>query len=100
MRRRSEERARRRDEADNLRKDLLRPSVNVYLDAIDQAAVAVEVDGQALNDVYSNRAKAQGTILVGLASWPLLAGLVLAILIGLVIGVLVLVYRQVGNEQY
>lgn len=90
----------RREEADNLRKDLLRPSVNVYLDAIDQAAVAVEVDGQALKDVYSSRAKTQGTILVGLASWPLLAGLVLAILLGIIIGALVLVYRRVGNEQY
>ena len=89
----------RRDEADNLRKDLLRPSVNLYLDAIDQAAMTVEASGQALKDVYSTRAKAQGTILVGLASWPLVVGLVLAFLLAVIIGVLVLVYRRVGSEQ-
>lgn len=90
----------RRAEADQLRNELLRPSVNHYLDVIDQAAAAVEDGSQRLNDDYSGQVRTHSTILLGLASWPLMVALVLTVVVGLIIGVLVLVYRQIGTEQY
>lgn len=90
----------RRDEADKLRVESLRPSVNSYLDVIDEAAVAVETNGKEMTGLISDRVRTQSTILVGLASWPLLVGLVIVVLIGLIIGLLVFIYRQVGTEQY
>ncbi len=90
----------RRPEADQLRNELLRPSVNHYLDVIDQAAAAVEDGSQRLNDDYSGLVRTHSTLLLGLASWPLVIALVLTVVVGFIIGVLVLVYRQIGTEQY
>lgn len=87
-------------EADQLRNEHLRPGVNHYLDVIDQAAAAVEDGSQRLNDDYSGKVRTHSTILLGLASWPLMIGLVLTVVVALIIGVLVLVYRQIGTEQY
>lgn len=90
----------RRAEAEKLRAEALRPGVNNYLDVIDEAAMAVETSGREMNGIFSDRVRTQSTVLVGLASWPLIVGLALTILISLIIGLLVFVYRQVGTEQY
>ncbi|MBI3885273.1 MAG: MCP four helix bundle domain-containing protein [Opitutae bacterium] len=88
------------DDANALRYDVLRPALNHYLDTIDQAAFALEDRSQRINDTYSGRVRTHSTILLGLASWPLMVGLVVVVVVALIIGVLVLVYRQIGTEQY
>lgn len=86
--------------ADQVRNEILRPTIASYLSLIDQAAVAVEASSQSINDEYSDRVRTNSTILLGLASWPLMVAGIITFVVAVIVGVLVFVYRQVGTEPY
>ena len=86
--------------ADQVRNEILRPTIASYLSLIDQAAVAVEASSQSINEDYSNQVRTHSTILLGLASWPLMVAFIVTLVVAVIIAVLVFVYRQVGTEQY
>lgn len=86
-------RAERIAEAHRFNTEVLRPSYDEYMDALDDIANFVEREGNDLRDRYAADSRLFGGFLLAFAGWPLLAaGVIIVVMALLVIGLFVAVF--------
>jgi len=85
------------DAASAHRERVLRPAFDRYLSAATKAADLLEAESLRTNEAITSESGRMTTVVLGLASWPLLVGASLALLTTLFIVVLMLLFR--GREM-
>jgi hypothetical protein len=79
------------------RETKLLPSFYSYIDAITAVADVLQADSERVTAAVANRTGRMATIVLGMASWPVLIVLGLLLITLLLIGVLMIVFR--GSER-
>ncbi len=84
-------------EAVATRDQRLRPAFDSYLVAATLAADLLEAESLRTSDAITSESTRMSTVVLGIASWPLLLGLGLGVITALVVAVLLILFR--GREM-
>jgi hypothetical protein len=86
-------------EATQTREHRVRPTFDRYLAAATKAADLVEAESLRTSETITHESSRMSTVVLGIASWPLILGLTLALAAAPVVAVLLLLLRGVETNE-